>query len=1242
MFLPDDGLAGEVVRSIAQTPDGALWFACWSAGISRYDGYAWKTYALEEGLPSKDVRDVAVDAAGRLWCGTTEGIGYWDGSRWNPIGTGIPGFENPGVWNIRRLGNGDMWFSVTPGQILCFRPSRASDEESADRAKPGPPVGEWSVALSPEQTGQIVPASIVPLDSVETWVLIPPMGILSHRGDAWQVEWKTPEGESAPFSLVKTSDGTVWGATAHALIRFDGGEQTVISSEDRTFVSLGVGDGDVPYLGTPDGLSRYANGRFEDIDLGYIANFAPLRTLFSFHPGETWAGTWFGAYRIVDSEWIVYGKKSGAFPAQIIGLYTDSKVAPVAADCNGRLFEWNGKEWTLLAEVAERRDSCIGISYAGNGRLWLLLSDGLTEFSLSERKVLRSVPSPVSAGKRIMYAAPSGRLFTCSEKKVNEYVGGEWRLVRENRIEVVDALIEDPQGALWINWSNGTEHETDGGWISLDDKRFGSPLLGVESMARTKDGQMLLGSAVQGVFSYRDGQISRICPFDEAFCKQTKSLFQAKDHTIWVGHRQLGISSYRNGVWRNFGHAQGLPVGRVGFLGEDPQGTIWALLEPAGVARYAPDTDPPQAQTDLCPATIPHGERTLLKFSAADKWHATEKEDLRFSMRITRWDKDGVASDWTPFGRDDYAVTPVLDPGKYALQVRAIDLSRNVSVPNVPRIFQVKRSPWQSPGLYVPMAAMLLVIVALSSSWLRKHSMIAEQQRIKEALQASEARFRGIVESSPMAMLFFRLEADGDLIFAGANPAADLMLRVNHENLIGSPVEKAFPALAGTDIPAMYRAVAKGELIPQHFETSDDDPRYSGSYDVRVFRTHPGFLVVNLLDISERRRAEANRQQLEEQLAQAQKMESIGRLAGGVAHDFNNILVVILGYGELLKTSLPQESPLQDKLREICAAGERARDLTRQLLAFSRKQVLDIKILDINQIVRNMETMVRRLLREDIELRVRFGGVPGRIKADLSKVEQILINLCVNARDAMPNGGTLTIETGLVRFDEIYTRAHPDLKPGAYVTLVVTDTGVGMDEETRRRVFDPFFTTKELGKGTGLGLATVYGIAKQHGGEILAYSEPGLGTTFRVCFPRVEDELPADDQEPGEDIVRGRGETILVVEDDPSVRDLTCEMLSDLGYSVVNIDSAEKAIEYALSDRPLSLLLTDVIMPEMNGKQLQERLIAIRPSLKTLFMSGYTEDIIGKHGMLPEGTHLISKPFSEKLLGLKLREVLDT
>jgi two-component system, cell cycle sensor histidine kinase and response regulator CckA len=377
--------------------------------------------------------------------------------------------------------------------------------------------------------------------------------------------------------------------------------------------------------------------------------------------------------------------------------------------------------------------------------------------------------------------------------------------------------------------------------------------------------------------------------------------------------------------------------------------------------------------------------------------------------------------------------------------------------------------------------------------------------------------------------------------------------------------------------------------------------------------------------------------QLEQQLLQSQKMEAIGKLAGGVAHDFNNLLTIISGYGQLLKTQVQSGHANPEYLDAIMRAADRAAQLTNQLLAFSRRQLLQLKVVDLNSVVADVEKMLRRLIGEDVELRFVRGSGLGLVKVDPGQIEQVIVNLATNARDAMPTGGRLTIETSNIDLHE-----HTMVIPGSYVQLCVSDTGVGMDKETAARVFEPFFTTKEIGKGTGLGLAMVYGIIRQSAGYIWVYSEPGRGTTFKIHLPRLESserlaKLPLPPGPP-----RRGSETILIVEDEDAVRGLMRQVLSGQGYKVLDAGDVDQALGFCKHyDGEIALLITDVILPRMSGPQIAGAAMKLRPGIKVLYASGYTDNALVQHGLFSEGVTLLQKPFTPDMLGRKVREVLD-
>jgi len=434
----------------------------------------------------------------------------------------------------------------------------------------------------------------------------------------------------------------------------------------------------------------------------------------------------------------------------------------------------------------------------------------------------------------------------------------------------------------------------------------------------------------------------------------------------------------------------------------------------------------------------------------------------------------------------------------------------------------------------------------------------------------------------------------------------------------------------------MWMALAAGEVWRGRFiNKRKDGTLYEEDATISPVRDTTG-KIINYVAV---KRDITREVALEEQYRQAQKMESIGRLAGGVAHDFNNLLTVINGYSQILLAKLSAGDPMWDKLSEIHKAGERAAGLTRQLLAFSRKQVLQPRALDLNHVVEEMRPMLERILGEDVELRMALHAEGATIHADPHQLEQVVMNLVVNARDAMPGVGKLLVETASVARDESDLRSHPEARMGRYVMLAVSDTGVGMDEETKNRIFEPFFTTKGIGKGTGLGLSTVQGIVAQSGGYVEVYSEKGRGTTFQIYLPALT-EAAAKAGSPAAVPTLGGKETVLVVEDQAEVRQYAVTVLEAYGYRVIPVESAGEALLVCERER-IDLMLTDVVMPNVSGRELADRLEKLQPGIRVLFMSGYTDDVIAHHGVLDEGANFIQKPFSAQELAGKVREVLE-
>ncbi len=581
-------------------------------------------------------------------------------------------------------------------------------------------------------------------------------------------------------------------------------------------------------------------------------------------------------------------------------------------------------------------------------------------------------------------------------------------------------------------------------------------------------------------------------------------------------------------------------------------------------------------------------------------------EDLE---RVTRWIEISIAS-----GRD------ILSPCEYRV------IKKNREIPFIRTVGEIQHRQGKKPFIFATIQD------------------ITGRIQAEDSLRASEEKYRRIFENSVVGI--FQSTPQGR--FITVNPAfAHMLGYASPEDQLSNISDISTQYYVHAEDRERYRQLLDKNGYLEHFEfevkRSDGTPLWVSNSTRAHFGENGEILYYEgiVLDISKRRRAEIESDKLQVQLIQAQKMESVGRLAGGVAHDFNNMLGVIIGYAQLAKDKLAQDDPVYSDLQEILSAANRSADITRQLLAFARKQIVSPQILDLNESVEGMFKMLRRLIGEDIDLSWQPGSKLCPVRIDPSQLDQILANLCVNARDAIAGVGKLTIETKNVCFDQTYCAIHAGFIPGQYAMMAVSDTGCGINKEILNSLFEPFFTTREVGRGTGLGLATVYGIVKQNDGFINVYSEPGQGTIFRIYLPAHIGQTERITRHDHDFIPMGHGETILLVEDETAILQLGKSMLESLGYTVLAAAGAGESIALAQKHAgAIRLLITDVVLPEMNGWDLSQKLQAVYPDIRVLFMSGYTANALAHHGVLDKGVHFIQKPFSRQELAAKVHKAL--
>ena len=1271
-----EGLPQSTVRCLAHTGDGYLWAATQS-GLARFDGVRFRSFQVRNapGLPQDNIHVVAAGREGSLWIGTyTRGVvRYRDG-----VFTPIPGLANPAINAILEDREGRVWIGTNHGLNLWQR-GKLSVLTTAEGL-----AGNAVLALAEDREGAL-------------WVATEGGLSLLENGKPQPFSASAMVAGRAVLCLTAARDGSIWLSTGRALLRI---ENRILARRyepenlptKELLTALAEDAGGSLWIGTwGDGLLRLRGNSLEHYGTGEGLSNGTIHCLLAESDGSVWAGTNAGGMnRLRPKHILQIGAPEGLSDTDADAVLEgrDGSVW-IATQGRGLNRYLGGSIRTYTTRDGLSSNVILAIGEAGSaGAIWA----GTVEGGLNWLEGDRFRHITLGAGIRVaqivedrdesMWVGTSAGLYRVERgRPVAAYTTADG--LPDNR---VFAILRARDGALWLGTSGGFSHFQSGRFTNYGVAAPGSPAVRVISFHEDAEGVLWLGTQGRGLGRMKDGRFSWF-GMDQGLNDETVySVLESDEGDLWistnrgicrVAKRQLdevAEGRLRAVTVRVYGRGEGLRSDEC-YGGTQPSGwrrrsgqLLFAciggavVIDPAHLPRAAAALPVHIEEVRANGRTVvwqsgelrvPPGDGDLefgytgIDFSAPSQ--------VRFRYRL-----ENVDESWIEAGARRTAYYTKVPPGHYLFRVMAENADGGRDWAQIQFVLQ----PHYYQTIWFRGASAVLALALLAGAVLWKarldskrhleleRTVASRTQEMHLAQREAENRARELQEALRLNQEIIGSAREGIIVYG-----SDLRYRVWNRfmeeltgmaagDVLGREPQEVIPSLDAIGVRERLGRVLAGEG-PETIDFSFALPNGRSGWvsDLSGPLRNPAGAIVGVIatvrDISERKRAEDERARLEAQFVQVQKMESVGRLAGGVAHDFNNLLTVINGYSGFLLKGLQDGDPLRSYAGEIRAAGERAASLTKQLLAFSRKQLIEPRVFDLNTAIRQAAPMLERLIGEDIELKTHLDESLGQVLADPDQIHQVVMNLVVNARDAMPHGGRLHIETANVEVGaEASTAIRPDTMPGRYVLMTVTDNGQGMDETVRHRIFEPFFTTKEVGKGTGLGLSTAYGIVRQSGGWIDVSSEVGVGTSFRIYLPRT-DESPVPEHDGTGAPAAGGSETILVAEDHEAVRSFAAAALRQRGYHVIEASDGNHALAVAARHAGrLHLLLTDVVMPGMNGKELSERLKELRPTLKVLFMSGYTAEAFADRGVFDSGVAFLHKPFSPEELAAKVREML--
>ena len=1272
-----NGLPANAVTAIAQTKDGRLWLGT-SQGLVFFDGISFRVFNLSDGsdAASKVITSMAPGADGGLWVGLDRsGFGYFDGKEFHPL--------NRSVWNlplalttraVSTMQNGGVLFGgpgfagvlTDTNTFKSLLPAANADVFSIDEDRTGRIwigtaddglfyVDHGRITRFPNPTLQHLIISSIALDSAGNIWLGTVNGLRRFSPNLLEKPIDNVEKiiSSQPHALLLDRHGVLWiGTASSGLYRYYNGQFSSLTQGDGLasdrILSLAESDDGSLWVGTEDGFSQLSDVKFPII--GSTEGLADDNCLVvaASPQGGVWAGTGNGISCYRDGHISSFGRNGAngfgsrwvknIFAARNGDVYCIDATKKIELFRDGRVVSiWTNEVWPR--EIAE--DSH-GILVAIVGDLMRIENGKLVPFRLADgsKVSLRWITDMLVARDDSIWIAASEGVFRIKDGVIHN-------LCHDNGVyqSTFYYLCEDDDGNIWAAQNTGIARFKEGTMRQITRKQ-GLHEDFVYAMVQDKLGNFWMDSS-RGIFCVNQSELNAVADgtAQQTHCTvlEGEDVVKSNDkgQAEWFGCRSLdGL------IW--FPSSKGLIMIDPAHMSNNPRPAMVSIDRVRINGREFPSYRKPVLQ--------PGPGNLEFDYSALD-YQAPLKVQYRYRLM-------GYDSAWANAGNRREAFYTNLKPGRYEFEVQACNADGVWNTVGTSFALELPREFSQTPTF-----RLVCLAVALSFGvygwWVwhlrRRHIQLQKTRALLETkVQERTAELRNEIEERKHAEETLR-ESEEKFVQLADN-ITDVFWITSSDRRKIFYASQAYETVWGRSVAELYAHPQqwletivpsdRDRVLAAFADLKDRKPNVSIEYQItradgatrwihdRGFQVRdPAGNVVRFTGIAT---DVTEHKQLEAQLFQSQKMETVGKLAGGVAHEFNSILTAIIGQSELLACDLPPGSPLAKNAGEITHAANRAATLTRQLLAYGRKQLLRPTSLNLNEVIGGMEGMFRHLMGGNVDVRIICAPDLQMVKVDAGQIEQVIINIAINARDAMPQGGKLTLETSNVVFNGNSVGKISEMKSGDYVMLAVTDTGVGMSPDVKARAFEPFFSTKDVGKGTGLGLATCYGIIKQSGGHISVYSEPGRGTTFKIYLPQVRNGnsplLPAVPS----NLPRGK-ETVLLVEDDPALREMAVELLRRLGYDVTAAANGGHALNLMeqRGKQPLDLLFTDVVMPQLDGRELSERIRASHPETKILFTSAYTENAILHQETLDSGVAILQKPFTPSTMAHKIREVLD-